>query len=325
MNRLTCQLCPHHCSLAEGQTGRCRVRKHQDGALVSTVYGLPSAVHLDPIEKKPLFHMLPGSRILSLGTAGCNLRCAWCQNWTLSQRGVEEMEVVYRAPPETLIDRALENDCPSIALTYSEPVVFYEYSCDIAKLAKERGLRTVLVTAAYIEPEPLRALAPYVTAANVDLKGFEDAFYVEHCAAHLEPVKTAIKVLKSAGVWVELTNLLIPTLNDDQKKIAEMAKWIAGEVGPETPLHFSRFHPDHRTRNLPATPPQTLIDARKTAKDCGLQNVYIGNLRDLDGESTFCPKCNARVLQRNGYRIVENRLRDGCCPDCGQKIPGVWK
>ena len=250
---LQCQLCPQECILENYQVGLCRVRINRDDRLYSLVYGKPCTVHVDPIEKKPIFHMLPGSGAFSLATAGCNLTCKFCQNWEISQSGAEETRNS-DLPPERVVSLALQKGCRSIAYTYSEPAVFYEYMLDTAKLAHRRGLRNIWVTGGYINPEPLRELAPFVDAANIDLKGFTDEYYRKVCGGRLQPVLDAIELSVKLGILVELTNLIIPTLNDDLDRIGEMCRWIREALGPDVPLHFSRFHPQYRLQKLPPTP-----------------------------------------------------------------------
>jgi len=325
MGRVICDLCPKSCSIPEGAAGDCRVRVNLEGRLWATTHGRPSAVHIDPMEKKPLFHFLPGTAIFSIATAGCNLHCRNCQNWQLSQRGGEEMEMVYRAPPEAVVDMAVGRGCRSIAYTYTEPLVFYEYVLDTATLARERGLRNVLVTAGYVNREPLEQLCRVIDATNTDLKAFDDRFYRENCGASLRPVLDGLLTCKRLGVWVEITNLVVPTLNDDMPMIRRMARWIRDELGPDTPLHFSRFHPDFKLQNLPPTPVATMERARAEALDVGLLHVYMGNLFGHEAESTRCPRDGTLLIRRTGYRIVENNLVGGQCPECGRAVAGVWE
>ena len=326
MREVRCELCPRYCVIPEGGAGDCRIRVNIDGRLRATTYGRPSAIHIDPMEKKPLYHFRPGSSVLSIGTAGCNLHCRNCQNWQLSQRGGEEMEQVHQALPEDLVRAARERDCQAIAYTYSDPVVFYEYVRDSAELAREQGLSNVLVTAGYINPAPLRELCHWVDATNTDLKAFDDRFYREVCGARLQPVLESLVGMRAAGIWVEVTNLVIPSLNDDMALVRRMADWIRRELGAGTPVHFSRFQPMYRMRNLPPTPVETLERARAEALDAGLEHVYIGNLFGHEAETTYCPRDGTPLLRRKGYRIVERRLTpEGRCPQCGDPIPGVWQ
>ncbi len=325
MNDVVCELCPRYCKIPEGRAGDCRVRVNLNGKLCATTYGRPSAVHIDPMEKKPLYHFYPGTSILSVATAGCNLHCLNCQNWQLSQRGGEEMETVYLAKPDQLVEAAINNHCQSIAYTYSDPIIFYEYVYDTGKKAKAQGLHNVFVTAAYINKAPLRQLCQVLAATNTDLKAFNNRFYHDNCSGTLKPVLDALVIFREEGVWIEVTNLLIPTLNDDMSMIRRMARWIRDELGAGTPLHFSRYQPMYRMRNLPPTPTETLERARQEAMDVGLYYVYIGNLFGHEAQSTFCPRDGTLLIHRTGWRIMENNLtEEGQCPVCHQKIEGVW-
>jgi pyruvate formate lyase activating enzyme len=277
------------------------------------------------MEKKPLYHFHPGTPVFSIATAGCNLHCLNCQNWQLSQRGGDEMEALYRLDPPEVVSSALVQGCESIAYTYSDPIVFYEYVHDSSVLAHEAGLFNVFITAAYINQPPLRQLCRVLDAANTDLKAFDDRFYRDNCGATLQPVLDALVTLREEGVWLEVTNLVIPTLNDDLPMIRRMARWICDELGSGTPLHFSRFRPMYRMRNLPPTPGETLERARQEALAAGLDYVYIGNLPGHPGNSTYCPKDATLLLKREGVWLTENHLTDdGRCPQCGEQVPGVW-
>jgi pyruvate formate lyase activating enzyme len=325
MSAVTCELCPRACVIPEGAAGDCRVRVNLGGKLRATTYGRTSAVHIDPMEKKPLYHFHPGALIFSLATAGCNLHCLNCQNWQLSQRGGEEMEQIYRAEPAEVVAAAQAERCRSIAYTYSDPIVFYEYVEDTATLARAAGLTNVFVTAAYINREPLRRLCRVLDATNADLKAFDDGFYRRVNGGTLKPVLDALVTFRQEGVWVEVTNLVIPTLNDDLAMIRRMSRWIATELGVDTPLHFSRFTPQYRMRNLPPTPTQTLERARNEARDVGLRYVYIGNVLGDEGSTTRCPRDGTLLIRRSGFVLTENQLTpDGRCPTCNDKIPGVW-
>lgn len=325
MNEVICELCPRYCRIPEGGAGDCRIRVNLEGKLCATTYGRPSAVHIDPMEKKPLYHFHPGTPILSIATAGCNLHCLNCQNWQLSQRGGEEMEVIYRASPQEVVSAAQRQNCTSIAYTYSDPVVFYEYTYDTAAAAREAGLHNVLVTAAYINPAPLRQLCKVIDAGNTDLKAFTDDFYRKQCSATLKPVLDSLVIFREEGVWVEVTNLIIPTLNDDMSMLRRMARWIRDELGEDTPLHLSRFRPMYRMRNLPPTPEETLLRARREALDAGLHYVYIGNLVGENHGSTFCPYDGTLLIRRLGFMITEYHLTPaGACPVCHNPIAGRW-
>jgi pyruvate formate lyase activating enzyme len=326
MSAVTCELCPRGCTIPEGAAGDCRVRVNLGGKLRATTYGRPSAIHIDPMEKKPLYHFHPGSPVFSIATAGCNLHCLNCQNWQLSQRGGEEMEEIYRLDPPDLVRAAQGEGCRSIAYTYSDPIVFYEYVYDSSELAHREGLANVFITAAYINQKPLRRLCRVLDAANADLKAFDDGFYRSINGATLQPVLDALVTLKEEGVWLEVTNLVIPTLNDDLALIRRMARWIRDALGADTPLHFSRFQPQYRLRNLPPTPGETLDRARREALDAGLRYVYVGNVLGHEGNSTYCPSDGTLLIRRVGFLIAENRLTaNGRCPTCNQVIPGVWQ
>lgn len=324
MSTVICELCPRYCAIPDGGAGDCRIRINLDGRLIATTFGRPSSVHIDPMEKKPLFHFLPGTPIFSLATAGCNLHCLNCQNWQLSQSSAQEMDIIYRANPEKIVATARQNGCQSIAYTYSEPLVFYEYVQETSRLAHEAGVRNVLVSAGYINEKPLRHLCRWLDAANVDLKAFDDAFYRTVCSATLQPVLNALRILRQEGVWLEITNLIIPGLNDDLAMMRRMATWIYKELGAETPLHLSRFHPQYRMRNLPPTPMEALLRCYREARDVGLEHVYIGNLSGGRAESTFCPRDDTLLIRRFGFAIQENHLKEGRCPVCLHTIPGVW-
>ncbi len=320
---LQCELCPKSCVIAPGGSGECRIRVNVDGALRAVTYGRPCSVHVDPMEKKPLFHFLPGTKILSLATVGCNLHCKFCQNWEISQENPENAPA-YRLPPEEVPALARREGCPSVAYTYSEPLVYYEYALDTCVASRRAGLKNALVTAGYANREPLERLCRVVDAANIDLKGFSEEFYRDICGATLQPVLNALVLAKSLGVLVEVTNLVIPTLNDAEGQVRPLCRWIARNMGRETPLHFSRFYPHYRLKNLPPTPAATLDRAREIAIEEGLQFVYIGNILRPDGETTFCPGCKKTLVERKGYQVLQNRIRSGRCPDCGTKIYGIW-
>lgn len=320
---LKCTICPNGCELAPGEIGACRVRTHADEKIRCTTYAQPCALNIDPIEKKPLFHFLPGSPILSMATAGCNLHCKQCQNHSISQKG-EAYSSGPKLMPNELVAMAKEKGAPSIAYTYTEPLVSYEYTYDCCQAAAEAGLYNVLVTAAYIHPDPLRALCRYVDAANVDLKSFSDDFYRNICGARLQSVLNALKVMKSCGVFLEITNLLIPTLNESPEETKQLCEWVVENLGDETPIHFSRFFPQYHLKHLPPTPEETLLQAREIAFTIGLKFVYVGNMQSSEGENTRCPTCNKLLIERRGYRVVTNDIEQGKCPDCATPIPGIW-
>jgi pyruvate formate lyase activating enzyme len=318
-----CLLCEKRCRLRQGERGDCRVRLNIDGKLQTLVYGKPCAVHVDPIEKKPIFHMLPGSGAFSIATAGCNLHCKYCQNWEISQREPEETSNVDLSPVE-VVQATVRRNCRSIAYTYSEPVVFYEYVLDTATLARNAGIKNILVTAGFIEEDPWRRLAPVVDAVNVDLKGFTEDYYERVCAGSLAPVLRMLEVSREEGIWVEITNLVVPTLNDDAGEIARMCRWIVDRLGDEVPLHFSRFYPTYRLENLPPTPVETLDMARDAALREGIKYVYVGNVPGHPGNNTHCPGHGGIVIERRGYAVIKNLIENGRCTICGEEIPGVW-
>jgi pyruvate formate lyase activating enzyme len=318
-----CELCPHRCRVAKGKRGICRVRENRNGKYYSLVYGNPCAIHLDPIEKKPLFHVLPGTTSFSLATAGCNFQCKFCQNWEISQAAPED---VYSAevPPELVANRAKEIGAHSVAYTYVEPTIFYEYMVDVGALVRKSGLLNVYHSNGFINPGPLKNLCKVLDAANIDLKGFSDHFYQELCGGNLIPVLETLKTLKREKVHLEITNLIIPTKNDEMSMIREMCLWIKKELGAETPIHFSRFYPLYKLKTLPQTPVSTLDKARAVALSTGLEYVYIGNVPGHQGENTFCPKCKKMLIQRTGYMVGEINVKAGKCKHCGKPIPGIW-
>jgi len=330
--RVRCNLCPNHCRLAEGQRGACFVRACLDDQIVLTTYGRSSGFCIDPIEKKPLHHFLPGSPVLSFGTAGCNLTCKFCQNWSIS-KSREVDTLCASATPEAITEAALRSGCHSIAFTYNDPVIFMEYAIDVAKACRPRGIKTVAVTAGYMCDEPRREFYRYMDAANVDLKAFTDNFYRGVCGADLENVlETLIYIKHETAVWLEITTLLIPGENDGDEEIEAMTKWIMKELGPEVPLHFTAFHPDYKMMDHPSTPPATLARARSIALRRGMKFVYTGNVRDAEGGATYCPACGKRVIGRDGYEItVWHVAEGGRCNFCGhplaghfESLPGDW-
>ena len=318
-----CTLCPKECRMAPGQRGDCRVRYNDDGRLYSLVYGKVCAVHVDPVEKKPMFHFLPGTRAFSVATAGCNLHCLFCQNWEISQADPEDA-ANRDLPPQQLVRSAAQSRCASIAYTYSEPVIFYEYVEDSALLAREKGIRNIMVTAGFINREPLRRLCRAIDGANVDLKGFTEKYYREVCFGNLRTVLDALVTMREEGVVLEVTNLVVPTLNDEPAGIREMCRWLVTELGEDVPLHFSRFYPTYRMKNLPRTPVQTLERARDIAFETGLKYVYTGNVPGSAGEDTVCPGCRRVIVDRYGYRILSYRIEDGKCGFCGEGIYGLF-
>jgi pyruvate formate lyase activating enzyme len=318
-----CQLCPHRCALAEGERGICRVRENRGGKLYTFVYGNPCALNVDPIEKKPFFHFLPGTTAFSLATAGCCLRCQYCQNYTISQHTPEETQN-HDAPPEAIVTASAQQGAPSIAFTYSEPMVFYEYMLDTARLARRNGLRSVVVSSGYVNPEPLRELCRAVDAVKIDLKGFNDGFYRQVCSGTLAPVLEAIRTIHGMGVHLEIVNLVVPTLNDDPAELRALAEWVLETTGPDVPLHFSRFYPDYQLLNLPPTPVETLEAARQAALEAGLHYVYLGNVPGHEGNHTYCPHCGRMIIQRTGMATTAMHMVDGQCGYCHTPIAGVW-
>lgn len=323
-NQVRCQLCFRKCFIGEGKRSFCRNKENRGGRLYNIVYGKPSAVHIDPIEKEPQLHMLPGSDILCLGTAGCNFRCQFCHNWHLSQRSLEEMDY-YNLPPEEVVKEALQRKIPTISFTYNDPISFYEYMYDIAKLAKEKGLRILWHSNGSLNREPLRAVLKYTDAVTIDLKGFTDKFYREVSSAQLEPVLKTLRIIKEEGTWLEMVNLVIPTLNDDLTDIRKMCLWIKENLGEDVPLHFSRFSPAYKLTQLPTTPIETLEKARETAVEVGLCYVTIGNVPGHKYNSTSCPKCEKRLIHRVHFTVLKNNVEKGKCKFCGQEIPGIWQ
>jgi pyruvate formate lyase activating enzyme len=322
--KVHCLLCPQNCVILDKKRGNCRVRENRNGTLYSLVYAKPCSIAIDPIEKKPLFHFMPGSSVYSIGTTGCNLHCLFCQNWTTSQVGPEEVPAP-EMMPEKIVEEAIDSGCKSIAYTYNEPTIFYEMCYDVSRIAREKGLKNIMVTNGYINEEPAKKLYKYIDAANIDLKGFSEDFYRKITGARLEPVLKTIKLVHEMGVWVELTNLIIPTLNDDMKMVEKMCNWIKDNVGTEAPLHFSRFFPMYKLEHLPVTSPGTLFEAAKVAKKIGLKYVYIGNIINEEGENTYCPKCNNLLVKRQVFEVLENNISKGKCKKCKQDIAGIWE
>jgi pyruvate formate lyase activating enzyme len=322
--KVQCELCPKRCLLESGQSGECRVRINIDGILRTVVYGYPCSIHDDPIEKKPLFHFLPGTRIISIATVGCNLHCLNCQNWEISQANPEDMPA-YICPPEKVVETAKERNFTSIAYTYTEPIIYYEYTYDTAKLARDAGIRNALVTAGYINEQPWRRLLKYVDAVTLDLKGITEEFYRKICSATLKPVQESLVVAKGSGVELEVSNLVIPTLNDKPEEIRQLVRWVKANLGGETPLHFLGFFPRYKMQHLPPTSAETLEMARNVAMAEGMEFVYIGNVQSKGAQNTYCPGCKKILIERIGYIIMQNRLKEGRCPDCGKEIYGVWK
>ena len=318
-----CHLCPRGCVIPDGKRGFCGVRENRGGVLYTQVFGEAVAIHLDPIEKKPLFHFLPSTQAFSMATAGCNLKCKFCQNWEISQVKPEEIEYEYLEPAD-IVRRAQISQAPTIAYTYNEPTIFYEYMLETAQLARQAGLRNIMHSNGYINEEPLRRLSKFLDAANIDLKGFKEEYYAKLTEGSLAPVLKSLKILREEGVHLEITNLIISGFNDDEESISRMCAWIKENLGADTPLHFSRAFPMYKLLSINPTPLETLEKARKTAMDAGLKYVYIGNAGGNPAENTYCPKCKKIAIERKGYFIAQDNIEDGKCKFCGEKISGVW-
>ncbi len=324
--KVRCHLCSHRCVIKEGKRGICGVRENRNGRLETLVYGRLVAQHVDPIEKKPLFHVLPGSLSYSVATVGCNFKCRFCQNADIAQLPADRNGIIVgdQFKPEDVVERALRAQCKSISYTYTEPTVFFEFALDTARLAHEKGLLNVFVTNGYMTGEALDMIKPFLDAANVDLKAFNDDFYKLQCGAKRKPVMETLKRMKSIGIFVEITTLLIPGLNDAQDELEALAAFIAGDLGPETPWHISRFHPTYKLTDRPSTPVEAIRRARKIGFAAGLRYVYCGNVPGDDGENTYCHSCGLALVKRQGFRIVDNAISDSKCPGCGALIDGLW-
>lgn len=323
--KVRCQLCPHECRILPGRYGICRSRMNIDGRLYTLSYGRACALQVDPVEKKPLLHFYPSTNVLSLGAAGCNLSCLNCQNWTVSQ--ASPLDIGYHAIlPKDIVPLSQKTNCRLVAYTYTEPLTYLEYTRDCAVACREAGIKNILVTAGYINEKPLLNLLPYLDAVNIDLKSFSDDIYQHISHARLKPVLHTLELMRDAGIWIEITNLLIPTINDDFTMIEQMCRWLADNGFKQFPLHFSRFFPQYKLMNLPPTPLDTLLKARKIAREAGLPFIYIGNTNLPDAENTYCPHCGKLLIKRKGYSIEENHLSlTGNCPFCGATIPGRWR
>ncbi len=318
-----CLLCAQGCIIGKNEKGRCRVRMNVNGKLKSLVYGRPIAIHTDPIEKKPFYHFLPGSEAYSLATSGCPLSCQFCQNWEISQSQPEDMRAEY-IPPEKIASAALSQKVPTVAFTYNEPTVFIEYLTDIARAAKKKNIRSVLISCGFMNEEPLKEMCGVLDAIKIDLKGFSEDFYHKVCSAELKPVLRSIKQVSNSKVHLEIVNLVVPTLNDSDKMLNNLTDWIIGEVGPDVPVHFTRFHPDYKLLNLPPTPVETLEHARETAMSKGIHYAYVGNVPGSPGNNTYCPGCGKIVIKRSGMFTTEIHLKNGKCEYCGRTIAGIW-
>ena len=318
-----CTLCPINCRVPEGGRGVCEVRENRGGTYYTLVYGNPCTYHNDPIEKKPLYHYLPGTNAFSIATAGCNIECKFCQNWQISQSRPEDIRS-FKMPPGEVVRLTKKAGSPTIAYTYSEPVIFTEYMYDTAALAKKEGLGNVMISNGYIQEKPLEDLCSVLSAVKIDLKAFTEEFYRDLCSGELKPVLDTLTRLKEAGMWFEIVVLLVTTKNDSAKEIDSMTKWIAEKLGPDVPLHFSRYHPCYKVTNLPPTPVETLERARKIAMGNGLKFVYLGNIPGNPANNTYCPNCGKLLVTRIGYHISMDGLKDGKCKYCGCPIPGIW-
>lgn len=322
--KIRCTLCPRRCVVNDKRRGYCRVRENRAGRYYTLVYGRPCAMHMDPIEKKPFFHVYPGSKAFSIATVGCNMACKFCQNWDISQASPESIPVpIYRSPSD-IAGLAKKANARTIAYTYSEPTVFHEYMVDCAKAGLEQGVESVMVSGGLISGHALKALFPVLKAIKIDLKAFTQSFYANICSGFLQSVLDTLKSLSDSGVWYEIVVLIIPTLNDSNDEIKRMTDWIVKELGPDVPVHFSRYHPMYKMHNIPPTPAKTLERVRKIALEQGCHFVYIGNVPGAKGQDTLCPYCHAVLIRRYGYRIMENSIVKSCCKFCGKPIPGVW-
>ncbi len=320
---IMCRICPNECVLKEGEISKCNNRRVRNSKLYTMAFGNPCSVNIDPIEKKPLYHFFPGSRAYSIATAGCNLVCLNCQNWSISQTSPDKTRN-YDMMPEKVINEAATSGCRSIAYTYSEPVTFYEYAYETAIIARKAGIKNVVKSNGYINPEPLKKLCSVVDAANIDLKSFNDSTYLRLSGGKLQPVLDSLKTYKDMGIWLEITNLIVPTWTDNMDEISMMCKWLSDNGFKDTPLHFSRFYPTHKLEQLPPTPVEVLRSAARIAAGEGLKYIYIGNIPGNEMANTKCPFCGATVIARQGYRIVSNNITGGKCNKCGKEVKGIW-
>ena len=320
---IMCRICPNECVLKEGELSKCNNRKVHDSKLYTLAYGNPCSVNVDPVEKKPLYHFLPGSKAFSIATAGCNLVCLNCQNWTISQTSPDKTRNI-DLMPQNVVEECLKNSCTSIAYTYSEPVTFYEYVFETATLARKSGIKNIFKSNGYINPEPLKKICSVIDAANIDLKAFSESTYLKLTGGKLQPVLDSLKIFRDMGVWLEITNLIIPDWTDNPDDIRAMCKWLSINGFKDTPLHLSRFYPLHKLEQLPPTPVEMLNAAYKIASEEGLRYVYTGNAPGSEISNTICPSCNSTLVIRQGFRIASNVINGGKCNKCGAKIEGVW-
>ncbi|MBN2612449.1 MAG: AmmeMemoRadiSam system radical SAM enzyme [Bacteroidales bacterium] len=323
--KVRCNLCAHRCVVHNGKSGICKVRENNNGILYTIVYGRVIAQHIDPIEKKPLYHFYPGSKSYSVATPGCNFHCRFCQNWDISQLGNSKkiVETCNIITPGQIVQNALKTNCNSIAYTYTEPTIFFEYSYDIARLAKKEGIKNIYVSNGYMSSEMLDMICPYLDAVNIDLKAFRDESYRRIMGARLKPVLENLKKIKQMDIWLEVTSLIIPGINDNRGEISDIAKFISAELGKDVPWHISRYIPAYKMKDIPPTPVKTLLEARETGLKAGLEFVYIGNMALPGGSDTICPQCGFRLIERSGFGVLHNYIKDGRCPECGIKIPGM--
>ncbi|MBN1480940.1 AmmeMemoRadiSam system radical SAM enzyme [candidate division KSB1 bacterium] len=321
--KIQCKLCPRECLIDDLERGYCGVRENIGGTYYTLVYGKPCTAHIDPIEKKPLFHFLPGTTAFSLATVGCNVMCKFCQNWEISQATPEQVKS-FDLSPYDVARIAEERGCASIAYTYSEPVIFTEYMYDSALQGNELNVRSVMISNGYINPQPMHDLCAVLSGVKIDLKAYTERFYKELVAGELRPVLDTLVLLRKENMWTEIVYLVIPGQNDDPGELKDLCTWILNELGPDTPLHFSRFHPQYRLKNLPSTPIKTLTMAREIARERGLNYVYTGNVPGDPGENTYCPNCGEIVIRRIGFSVVDRSIKEGACAACGTKIAGVW-
>lgn len=322
MERVKCDLCPNFCSLKPGQKGICGARGNINGSIKSLTYGLFSAIHLDPVEKKPLYHVKPGSMTLSLGSIGCNLKCPWCQNYGISQetsaKGLSKLET------SELLEICKEKSISSVSFTYNEPLLNYEYIVEVSKLLKDSNIDTYLVTAGYVNPKYHETLFKNITAVNIDLKSFSYDIYTNYIKGNLETILETIKYLVKSKIWTEITNLIIPNLNDSEEEVIKMGEWIFKELGDKVPLHLSAFYPTYKMTDRPRTSPDKLIELKNTLKNLGLKYIYLGNILSRDGSTTYCPNCNKAVIERSGFSILRNKLKGNRCPSCSNAIEGIF-
>lgn len=321
--KIQCKLCPRECIIDNLERGYCGVRENREGTYYTLVHSQAVTFHIDPIEKKPLFHFLPGENAFSFATVGCNVECKFCQNWQISQIRPEQTKNYY-FPPKSIAESAKKNNCKVIAYTYSEPVIFYEYMYDTILAGNEKGIKSVMISNGFINPEPLKKLCEVISGIKIDLKAITESFYKKYVTAELKPVLNTITQIKKSSVWLEIVYLVIPTLNDNEKEFKELAKWIKQNVGTDVPLHFTRFYPQYKLMNLPPTPIKTLNIAKEIADSEGLNYVYVGNVPGNPGENTYCPKCKNTLIERAGYFIKSNKIKKNHCSFCNNYIPGVF-